>query len=111
MTTEDMDELLNAARPGIVESLKEELTKAITWDAKQRVINLVNAHVEEWVKANILPEITNELVAGKDGMIALGKTLGPAIVEHVTKGIALQVAETMKESYKRRQFFEAMFKY
>jgi len=109
MNALEINDLLEAAKPSIIQSLKDELTKSISWDAKAKVINAVNAHIEEWVKKEILPQVAEELVSQKDGIISIAKQIGPKIAEVMTEAMEAELRERLKEPYKRTKFFETLF--
>lgn len=106
----DLEELLEAAKPSVIEGLKKELANSITWEMKSKVNEQIGAHVKAWVEKELLPEITKHLIESKEGMISLGKALGPAIVDEVVKAMVLSLSENMKNSWSRGELFKAMFK-
>lgn len=108
MTTEQMQELLEAAKPSVIESLKRELTQSISWEVKAKAGELIRLHTEEWIKAHILPEITKSMIESKEGMIAIGVKLAPAIVDEITKAMIAAVAKNMTDSWSRKKFFESL---
>jgi hypothetical protein len=109
MNNDEVNALLDAAKPGIIKSLQDELTKTISWDAKSKIINTINAYIEEWVKKEILPELANELATQKDGMLLLGNQMGPKLVEIVTASMTVELETRLSDSYKRTKFFENLF--
>jgi hypothetical protein len=110
LTQEQVNELLESAKPSIIQSIKEDLKQSITYEMKQVCARQVKEHTEQWIKENVIPEITKELIEGKDGLIAVGVKLGPAIVDEVVKSMTAAVAENLKQSYSRRGIFEALLK-
>lgn len=109
MTEEDIKELLEAAKPSVIESLKKELSDGITYEAKAELGNQIRAHVKKWTQENIIPEITKSLIESKDGMISLGVKIGDAISEELVKGATASIKENMEQSYSRKQIFSALF--
>lgn len=109
MNPDEIERLMEAAKPSIIESLKQELTKHISWDVKNAAAKLIGDHITQWIKDNVIPDVTEQLVAGKNGFLAIAGTLGPAIVEEVVKSMTLALSEKMKSSWERKKIFEAMF--
>lgn len=104
------EELVALALPSVVEGLKKDLSGRIEWQVKEDAAKLVSAHVQEFVKAEILPAISLQLIESKDGLIALGGTLGPAIVEALTASLLGELQKKLTASWDRAKIFEAMFK-
>jgi hypothetical protein len=103
------EELVALALPSVVEGLKKDLSGRIEWQVKEDAAKLVSAHVQEYVKSEILPAITLQLIESKDGLIALGGTLGPAIVEALTASLLAGLKERLEKSWERDIIFKAMF--
>jgi hypothetical protein len=109
MSPEQIEELLEAAKPAVIESLKKELSYAVTHEAKAVAVEHIKEHTIAWVKEHIIPECTKALIENKDGMIAIATTLGPAIVDEVVKGMTLALSEKLKSSWERKKIFGSMF--
>lgn len=75
MNTEEMNALLDAAKPAIIESLKQELTRGITYDVKQAAMEEVKKTVIAWVTAEVIPEVVKSLVESREGLISVGPKL------------------------------------
>jgi hypothetical protein len=108
LTQEQVNELLESAKPSIIQSIKDELKQSITYEMKQACAQQVKAHTEQWIKENVIPEITTALIEGKDGLVGVGVKLGPAIVDEVVKGMTAAVAENLKNSWDRKKVFESL---
>lgn len=104
------EELVALALPSVVEGLKKDLSGRIEWQVKEDAAKLVSAHVQEFVKAEILPAISLQLIESKDGLIALGGTLGPAIVEALTAAMLADLQKKLTTTWDRAKIFETMFK-
>jgi hypothetical protein len=103
------EELVALALPSVVEGLKRELANKIEWQVKEDAAKLVSAHVQEYVTAEILPEVTKVLVESKSGLISLAGQLGPAIVEAVSSHLQASLKERLEKSWQRDAIFKAMF--
>lgn len=104
------EELVALALPSVIDGLKKDLSSRIEWQVKEDAAKLVSAHVQEYVKQEILPAITLQLIESKDGLIALGGTLGPAIVTALTEAMLAELQKKLTASWDRAKIFEAMFK-
>lgn len=100
-----MDELLEAAKPAVIESLKKELTQGITYEARNEMSKMVQKHVTDWVKENIIPEITKTLIESKEGMISLGVKLAPVIVDEMVKSATETIKKNLESSWSRKEIF------
>jgi len=110
ITEQQINELLEAAKPSIIEGFKTEIKHSITWEVKNKAAQLVADATEVWIKENVIPEIVKELSESKSGLIAIGAKLGPAMVEVLTQNLIAAVSEKMGKSWERNKIFEAMFK-
>ena len=109
ITPEQMNEMLEAAKPSIVEGFKKEIAQSITWQVKDRAGEIVRKAVEDWIKENIIPEIYKELAESKESFISLGATIAPMMVQQLTEALAGSFKERMESSYERRAIFKACF--
>ena len=57
-----------------------------------------------------MPEIIKELVESKQGLIAVGAKLAPALVEELVKSMADAFKKKMEQSWERKKVFEAIWK-
>jgi hypothetical protein len=105
-----MEELLEAAKPSVIEGLKKELSNSITYDMKNKVVGEIGKYVEEWTKRELIPEIANHLIESKEGLISIGKALAPALVQEIVKAMTISLSENMKQSWTRGEVFKALFK-
>lgn len=108
MTSEEIDSLLEQAKPNMIKAVTDELVKSVGYDVRAKASALINAHVEAWVKENVLPEITTQLVESKESLVSLGVKLGPAIVDTVVHSLTTEVSERLTKSWERKKIFEAL---
>ena len=109
LTNEEIAKLLDEAKPSIVAGLKADILGQISWDVKNAVGGLVKEHVEQWVKENILPDITRGLIESKAGMVAVGVQLGPEVAKVMVASLLDSLKKTMEQSYRRTSVFKSMF--
>lgn len=107
-TQEQINELLEAAKPSIIEGLKNDIKQHITWEMKETAGKLVREHVTSWVNENIIPEITSQLVESKEGLVSLGAGLAPVLLDAMTESFAETIKKKMENSWERKKVFEAL---
>jgi len=103
------EEMLKQAIPKVIESLREELTRSVSWEVKNKAIQTVQDFVVEWVKTNILPEVGNELVGMKDELVEEGKRSVSTMVTEVSNALGEHLRKQLEQSWTRGQIFKAMF--
>ena len=104
------EELIQLALPSVLEGLKKELTQTIDWQIKQDATKVVSDHITNWIKENVLPEVSKQLVESKEGLIALGATIGPGVVEAVSAAYLESLKKKLENSWERTKIFESLFK-
>lgn len=109
MTQKEVNELLEAAKPKVIESLKEEIAKTITYDVTAAARKAISDHVAEWVAENVIPEVTRQLFESKDGMISVGVKLADNLSDELVKSMTTTVAENLKQSWTRREVLQKLF--
>lgn len=109
MKQDQLNELLEAAKPSIIEALKKEITAGISYESKAVVQKEVQEAVTEWVKENIIPVVISRLVESKDGIISVAVALAPAMVDEINKGLIGALSKKMESSWERKKIFDAMF--
>lgn len=107
-TPEQINDLLEAAKPSIIEGLKNDIKQHITWEMKESAGKIVREHVSKWVNENIIPEITSQLVESKEGLIALGAKLTPVLLDSLTESFADAIKKKMENSWERKKVFDAL---
>lgn len=109
LTQDQINELLESAKPSIIESIKNDLKQTISYEMKQVCAQQVKAATEAWIKENVIPEITAELVERKEGLISAGAKLGPLIIDEVVKSMTAAISQKLKSSWERKKIFDSMF--
>lgn len=110
ITPEQINEMLEAAKPSIIEGFKKEIQQSISWEVKNKVATIVAEETTKWVKENIIPELVKQLTESKEGILSVGVKLAPAMVEELTRGLLASFKEKMEKSWDRNKIFEAIFK-
>lgn len=110
ITAEQINEMLEAAKPSIIEGFKQEIKSSISWEVKNKAAEIVADETAKWVKENIVPEIVKQLVESKEGLISVSVKLAPMMVESLVTAMADEFKNKMQNSWDRTKIFEAIFK-
>lgn len=110
INSKQLEEIIEQAREGIVQATIEEVKRDINWTVKDAVGKEVTAIVREYVKTEIVPEISAVLVGQKAEILA-GVVAGARIVgARLGEVIAEQALENLGErSYRRKEIVEKLF--
>ncbi len=110
LTPEQINVLLEEAKPSIVNGLKEEAIKQIKWEFNSQVSRLMEAEVTKFVSTEIIPVLQQQLIESKEGLINIVLASSNAIVTDLSKALMNSLKEKLEHSYSRQKIFEAMFK-
>ena len=110
ITAEQINEILEAAKPSIIEGFKQEIKSSISWNVKNEAAKIVSEETAKWVKEHIVPEIIKQLIESKEGLIAVSGKLAPLMVEGLVSAMANEFKKKMENSWDRTKVFEAIFK-
>ena len=66
-------------------------------------------HVQEWVKENVLPDVTAILTTGKVSLVNTAASAAESMCEELSKSMAASLKEKLEKSWDRKKIFEAMF--
>jgi len=109
ITVEQINEMLEAAKPSIVESFKKEIKDSISWDVKNTASKIVVEETTKWVKENIVPELIKQLVESKDGLISIGIKSSDEIVKILCESLTTALSEKLKDSWRRKEVLGKIF--
>ena len=110
MAEYNVQELLDAAKPAVVERLKQDLVNAVTWEVKEHATAAIRDHVKAWVIDNVLPEVTEILIGSRDGLVSAAAKLAPALVNAMVEQMTADAVKNLSQSWTRRDLFEKLFK-
>jgi hypothetical protein len=105
---EFVNEALNEAIPAVVESLKNELKKSLDYNVRENAQKLIAEYVTDWMKEHLLPEIGEMLVTMHEPLLKSSKVFAHKFIDVVAENLIEQVKKSMKDSWKRKKFFEAL---
>jgi hypothetical protein len=109
MTEKDIQELLDKAKPAVIESLQKELAGSISYQVKQIASEEVVKFVREWIRDEVLPEIKRELVESKESFISVAVRTAPVIGEELSKHLTDTVKKSLENSYARGEILKKLF--
>ncbi len=105
----EIDEILEKAKPSIIEGLRKEVVSAAIQNFKYSFESEIANHITKWIKEEILPEITKKLVEGKEGLISAGVKIVPSIVTAITESVTDSIKKKMEDSWDRKKILTALF--
>jgi hypothetical protein len=101
IATQATDSLKLQLTNDLVSSLHREVTYAAT--------QAVREHVQEWVKENVLPDVSAILVAGKASLVNTAGAVAEKMCEQLAESMTETLQEKLAKSWERKKIFEAMF--
>ncbi len=110
LSQDEINKLLDAAKPRVIESLQEEISKTISYNVLAQARETISKHVADWVVANVVPDITKQLIESRDGLISVGAKVAEQLADELVKGMTEQISENLKHSWTRREILEKLFK-
>lgn len=108
LTEETVQKILSEQAPSILAGLKEEISDAAMRQSRYIIEEEIGSHVREWIKAEILPEITEQLIENKEGLISIGTKAAPLMVEELANSLCAALKENLEQSWNRKKLFEAL---
>jgi hypothetical protein len=110
LTPEQIESMLEAAKPSVIESLQKELTNSISWQVKEGAQTQIAAYVKKWVDENVLPEVEKTLIENKESLIGVGVKMAEVMTDELAKSFTEAVKETLSTSYRRSEVFKALLR-
>lgn len=108
LSQEMIDQAISDSVPNVLRGLREEIQEQSLRAAKEVVYSNVRTAVDEWVKANVVPDIIGHLTEHKEGIVSISGALAPQIVEALTTSIADSLKKKLENSWERKKVFEAL---
>lgn len=109
LSNKQVTEILEDARPRIVETLIEDVRSALTYSIRDTISSDIHKAVKEWAAENIIPEIIASLDDNKDGLVALAPAMAKGCVEAMSKAMVATLEKKLTDSWERKKLFSAMF--
>ncbi len=109
MNDEQLQDILTEVKPAIIESLKDQLKESVTRQIQYQLSDQVNKFIADWLGENVMPEIADQLVSHKEGLVKMALPLSQELTSSVVAALASTIAENLTVSYKRSKIFDALF--
>lgn len=107
LTEETVQQILTEQAPSILAGLKEEISSAAIRQSQYIIEEEIGQHVRDWIKAEVLPELTKQLVESKDGLVSIGTKAAPLMCEQLANSLCEGLKKNLETSYSRKRLFEA----
>jgi hypothetical protein len=108
LTEEDLKSIMESATEQLKSQLKDQLVNKVQWQMDSTAENLIKNHVVDWMKENVLPEVTAILQDQKVGLVNAVASAAPKMAETLAKRMTTSFQKNL-ESYSGRDFFKKMF--
>ncbi len=109
LTEEDMKAIVSEATANLKAQLTANLTTKLDSDVTWAASQAVREHVQEWVKTNVLPDVTAILIAGKASLVNTAANAAEMMCDDLAKSMADTLKERLGKSWERKKIFDAMF--
>jgi uncharacterized protein with von Willebrand factor type A (vWA) domain len=103
-----VDEALKSAIPTVIESLKDELKKSVTYEVRSAAEKVVVEYVTDWMKEHLLPEIGEMLATMSEPLRKSTKLLAEDFADTLAENLIAQMQKNMEDSWTRKKIFEAL---
>ena len=110
LTQEQIQSILEEAKPSIIAGLREEVTRQAKWEINPIVSKMIQDEVTSFMTAEIIPVIKQQLVEGKDGLIKTAIEAANSVATGLANAMAATLKEKLEKSYERTKILEALFK-
>lgn len=101
---------LDAAIPDIVETLKQELIRGITYEIRNKIQSQIAGTVEEWYKTSMVDEVKTALVDSKLGILGGVVPFAEELQKALLRSMIDVLTKNLTQSYSRTRILEALFK-
>lgn len=110
LTPEQVQEILEAAKPDIVAGLKKEIVSQAVYDITKIASQLIKDEVTKFASTEILPEIRQSLTESKKGLVSLVVPVAEAVTTELAAALVSDLKRKLESSYSRSKLLEALFK-
>jgi len=109
LSDDQMQQLVADATQNLQIQLQQNLVKRLEFAVAESAASLVRSHVEEWIKQNVLPDVTTLLQDSKSALLASSIEGANAIAEGLAKGMKDTMLKNLESPYKRSEIFKTLF--
>lgn len=108
LTEDDLKSIMESATEQLKEQLKSQLVTKIQWQIDDTAENLIKTHITEWMKENVLPDVTAILQDQKVGLVNAVSSAAPQMAEALANKMVASFQKNL-EGYRGRDIFSRMF--
>lgn len=109
LSKEDVQEIITDVTTNLKSEVVRDLTKTLNWEVSQESRKMVVEHVHEWVKENVLPDVTAILIEGKASLVNAAAQASENMCDALSDSLVAALKENLEKSWNRKKLFEAMF--
>lgn len=109
LSDDQMQQLVADATQNLRIQLQQSLVKRLEITVTESATRLVHSHVEEWIKQNVLPDVTTLLEDGKATLLASSIEGANAIAEGFAKEMKDTALKNLESPYRRSEIFKTLF--
>lgn len=110
LTQEQIQSILEEAKPSIIAGLREEVTRQAKWEMNPIVAKMIQDEVTTFMNDEIIPVIRQQLIEGKDGLISVAISSANAVAETLAQTMAETLKKKLENSWERTKILESLFK-
>jgi vacuolar-type H+-ATPase subunit C/Vma6 len=108
LTEEDLKSIMESATEQLKSQLKDQLVNKVQWQIDLTAENLIKTHITDWMKENVLPEVTAILRDQKVGLVNAAASAAPKMAEVLSERMVTSFQNNL-EGYRGREIFSKMF--
>ena len=108
LSAEFMLSVLDDHRDTVKAAVKEALMSGIKRKFEWELPNAVSSAVDEFIKAEVVPEIRAQLTADKDVFVNAAIEMVKSVPVEIGKALQLQIAKNLTSSYKLEALIKAV---
>lgn len=105
---QQINDMVKDTMPEIINALRNEIRETTLNEVRRSLQNEVQSVVKEWVVQNLVPEIHNVLIEGKEGLISVAPVLAEQVSLTLAETLKETIAKKMESSWERKKIFEAL---
>jgi len=109
LSDDQMQQLVADATKNLQIQVQQNLTKRLEFVVTESATQLIHSHVEEWIRQNVLPDVTTLLEDGKATLLASSIEGANAIAEEFAKAMKGIALKNLESPYRRSEIIKTLF--
>ena len=110
LSKEQIESILNDAKPSIITGLKDEVVRQAQWQMNPVVAGMIENEVKAFMVAEIIPVVKQRLTEEKDGIISTAIMSANSIALELSIAMTAVLKKKLESSYERTKIFDTLFK-